>query len=181
MKQKILTALIYATAAFALAQFFDDLYAGEPITDHFVLIYLAIAGTIFLAAACLLSLFTLRVGVVCGLSGSILSWPCFAIAMPTIPWGSVVSIFPHSNWRFVLTAILALVVSSAYSVNRMRVLLRSRDDVEGRNMRVKLAVALFYATGMFVLTNWRGIGIGYIGFATAINLGACHEVLSALR
>lgn len=157
MRQKILAALIYATAAFTLVQFFDYLYAGEPPTDHLVLIYPAIAGTIFLAAACILSLFTLRAGVVCGLSGSILSWPCFFVAITAIPWGSVVSIFPYSNWRFLLTAILALVVSSAYSVNRLRVLLRGRDDLEGRNMGLKIAVALSYTAGIFVLTNWRSI------------------------
>ena len=157
MKQKILSAVIYATTALALAQFLDDLYAGEPVTDHLGLIYLAIAGTILFAAACILSLFTLRVGVVCGLGGGILSWPVFAIAIPRIPWGSVVSIFPYSNWRYVLTAILALVVSSAYTVNRLRVLLRGRNDLEGRNMGLKLAGTLFYAAGIFVLTHWRSI------------------------
>ena len=157
MKQKILSVVIYATTALALGQFFDALFAGEPVTDHLGLIYLAIAGTILSATACILSLFTLRVGVVCGLGGSILSWPCFAVAMPTIPWGSVVSIFPYSNWRFLLTSILALVVSSTYSVNRLRVQLRGREDLEGRNMGLKLVVALSYTAGIIVLTNWRSI------------------------
>ncbi len=157
MKQKILSAVIYATTALALAQFLDGLYAGEPITHHRALIHLAIAGTILFAAACILSLFTLRVGVVCGLAGGILSWPCFAVGMTAIPWRSVVSIFSYSNWSFVLTSILALVVSSAYSVNRLRVLLRSRNDRKERNMGLKLAAVLFYAAGIFVLTNWRSI------------------------
>jgi hypothetical protein len=157
VKRKILSGAIYATTAFALAQFFDALYAGEPVTDHLGLIYLAIAGTILFAAACILSLFTVRVGVVCGLGGGVLSWPAFAIAIPTIPWGSVVSIFPYANWPFLLTAILALVVSSVYSVNRLRVLVRGRDDLEEPYMGLKLAVALSYSMGIFVLTNWRSI------------------------
>lgn len=157
MKQKILSGIIYATTALALAQFLDGLYAGEPITHHLGLIHLAIAGTILLAAACVLSLFTQRVGIVCGLAGAILAWPYFAVGITSIPWGSVVSIFPYSNWAFVLTSILALVVSSVYSANRLRVLLRGRSELEGRNMGVKLTAALFYAGGIFVLTNWRSI------------------------
>ena len=157
MKRKILSAVIYATTAFALAQFFDGLFAGEAVTDQLRLTYLAIAGTILFAAACIVSLFTLRIGVVCGLGGSILSWPYFAIGMPTIPWGSVVSIFPYSNWAFVLTAILGLVVSSAYSINQLRLFLRRGDDHRSRNMGLKLAVAFVYAAGIFALTNWRSI------------------------
>ena len=157
MKQKILSAVIYATAAFTLSQFFDSLYGAGPVTSHLGLIHVAIAGTILVAGASISSLFGRRVGIVCGLGGSILSWPYFAIVIPAIPWGSVVSIFPYSNWAELLTAILALVVSSAYSLNQLRALHRGHDDLAGRNMGLKLAAALFYAAGMFVLTNWRSI------------------------
>src|SRR5271157_2098741 len=115
VKRKILSVVIYVTTAFALAEFFDGLYGAGPVTLHLGLIHLAIAGTILFAAASVLSLFTLRAGVVCGLAGSVLSWPYFAIGMPAIPWGSLVSILPHANWLDLLTAIIALVVTSAYS------------------------------------------------------------------
>ena len=72
MKRRILSVLIYATTAFALAEFLDGLYGAGPVTHHLALIHLAIAGTILFAAACILSLFTLRVGVVCGLGGVVL-------------------------------------------------------------------------------------------------------------
>jgi len=157
MKRKILSVVIYATTAFALAEFFDALYGAGPVTRHSVLIHLAIAGTILFAAACILSLFILRVGVVCGLAGGALSWPCFAIQMPAIPWGSLVSILPYANWLYLLTAILVLVVSSIYSVNLLRLLLRDRSDSEASKMKLKIVAAVLYAAGIFVATNWRGI------------------------
>lgn len=157
MKQRVLSAVIYATTAFALAQLFDAIFAGEPVTAYLGVIYLAIAGTILFAAACFLSLFAMRVGVVFGLGGCILAWPWLALAISTVPWARVISIFPVSNWPEVLTTILALVVANAYSLNRLRLLLRRRNDLEGRNVGLKLAVALSYAAGIFVLTNWRSI------------------------
>jgi|SRR5882672_3156567 len=157
MKPKILSGIIYATTALALAQFFDALYAGEPVTDHLGLNHLAIAGTILFAAACILSIFNLQAGVICGLAGAILSWPGFAFVMPTIPWGSFVSSFRYSNWGFLLTAILALVVSSAYSLNQLRVWRRGGNDVKECNLGFKIAAALFYAAGIFVVSNWSSI------------------------
>ena len=157
MKRKILSLVIYVTTAFALAEFFDGLYGAGPVTHRLGLIHLAIAGTILFAAACILSLFTLRVGVVCGIAGGVLSWPYFAIQMPTIPWGRLASIFPHAHSVDLLIAILVLVVSSVYSVNQLRMLLRGRNDSEASQMKLKLLAALLYAAGIFYLANWYSI------------------------
>jgi hypothetical protein len=157
MKRKILSVVIYVTTAFALAEFFDGLYGAGPVTLHLGLIHLAIAGTILFAVACILSLFTLRVGVVCGIAGGVLSWPYFAIQLPTIPWGSLVSILPHANWVDLMIAILVLVVSSVYSVNQLRMLLRDRNDYVASLMKPKLLAALLYAAGIFCLANWYSI------------------------
>lgn len=157
MKRRILSVLIYATTAFALAEFLDGLYGAGPVTHHLALIHLAIAGTILFAAACILSLFTLRVGVVCGLGGVVLSWPYFALQMPAIPWGSLISILPHANWVDLLTAILVLVVSSVYSVNQLQILRRGRSGFEAGKMKLKLFAALLYAAGIFCLANWYSI------------------------
>jgi hypothetical protein len=79
------------------------------------------------------------------------------LAIPRIPWGSVISIFPYSNWRDLLSAILALVVSSGYTLNQLRVWRHGRNDSEGRTMGLKIATALVYGVGLFVVTNWDSI------------------------
>jgi hypothetical protein len=158
MKRKIISAIVYAATSVALAGFFDALYGAGPVTRYLALIHLAIAGTVLFAVACVLSLFTLRVGVVCGLAGSVLSWPYFAIQISTIPWGSTVSILSHANWQDVLTAILALVVSSVYSVNRLRLSLRGSTNSEDGKMRLKLVAALLYAAAVVGLATFRSIG-----------------------
>jgi heme exporter protein D len=157
VKRKFLSAVIYATTAFALAESFDSLYGAGPVTHELGLIHLAIAGTILFTVACILSLFTLRAAVVCGLAGGVLSWPYFAIPIPTIPWGSLVSILPYANWMALLTTLLALVVSSVYSVNQLRILLRGRIDSEASQMKLKLLAAVLYAAGIFCLANWYSI------------------------
>ncbi|MGB9105850.1 MAG: hypothetical protein WCC59_13900 [Terriglobales bacterium] len=157
MTRKLIPAVVYAATAFAFAGFIDGLYGGEPITHHLGLIHVATAGAILFAVACVLSLFTPRVGVVCALVGGVLSWPYFAIQVFAIPWGSIVSILPYANWQDLLTAILALVVSSVYSVNQLRLLFRGRNDTEGRKMGFRLIAALVYAVGIVIVENWRGI------------------------
>lgn len=77
MKEKAFPIGMYAVTALTLAAFFDALYGAGPITRHLGPIHLAIAGTVLFAVACALSLFALRIGVVCGLAGAVLSWPIF--------------------------------------------------------------------------------------------------------
>jgi hypothetical protein len=137
--------------------FWEALYGAGPVTRYMGVIHLAITGTIVLAAACILSLFTLRLGAVFALAGSVLAWPYFAIQMPKIPWGSIVSVLPHANWHYELTTIVVLVVSTGYSANHLWLLRRGRDDLDGRKMGFELVAALLYAIGIFGLSNWRTI------------------------
>lgn len=125
MRQKILASFIYGATAVAFGRLFDGLYGGEPVTHRSALIYAATAGAFLFAIACILSFFTLRFAVGCALAASILSWPCFGIALFEIPWRKLISILPYSNWQDQLTAILALVVSSVYSAIRLRLLRRA--------------------------------------------------------
>jgi hypothetical protein len=157
MKRKILSVVVYATTTLALGVFWDALYGSGPVTRYLGVIHLAITGTIVLVAACILSLFALRLGVVFALAGSVLSWPYFAIQMPKIPWGSIVSVLPHANWQYELTAIVALVVSTSYSANQLRLLLHGRDDLDRRKIGFKLVAAVLYAISIFGLTYWRSI------------------------
>jgi len=115
MKQKIIPSAIYALTTVCLAEFFDAAYGAGPVTRYVRLTHLAIAGTVLFAIACISSLFTLRFGTVCALAASVLAWPYFANALTAIPWGSLVSVLPYANWRYELTAILLLAVSSVYS------------------------------------------------------------------
>lgn len=157
MKRRIISAVVYAATFLALAGFFDSLYGAGPVTGYLAAIHLALAGTVLLAAASISSFFAPRVGVVCGAAGSVLAWPCFAAVMPTIPWPSIFSILPYSNWQDLLTAILALTVSSIYSVTRLRWLLSDRANWEERNLNLKLAGTLLYAVVIVGEAAWRSI------------------------
>lgn len=127
MKQKIISAVIYAATTLALAYFFDGLYGGEPITHHLGLIYAATAGAILFAVACVLSLLSLRFGTVCALAACILSWPLFSGNLFTIlsVWRSLFSILRHSNWGASLAAVVMLIISSIYSLSRLKLAFRA--------------------------------------------------------
>lgn len=131
MKRKFTSAAVYAATAYTLAEFFDGLYAMGPWTGPVKLIYLAIAGTVLLSLACILSLFTWRIGILCGAVGSAFSWTLFALSIPMIPWRHVLSVLPYANWSGLLLAILALDISTAYSAIQVRRSLRRRTEEGG--------------------------------------------------
>ena len=157
MKRKIISGAVYATTSFALAVFWDALYGAGPFTGYVGLIHLAIAGTVLIAVGCIASLLNRLVGDICGLAGCSLAWPCFAIELPGIPWRALVSVAREANWSLLLSALLTLVVATVYSLTQLRSFFRGRPDPAGRSTRLKLAVALLYGTGVFVLTMWHEI------------------------
>jgi hypothetical protein len=125
MKKRILSAVVYAITTLAVAGFFDGLYGSAPVTHHLGLIHTAIAGTILYASACLLSLFTLRFGVICGFLASILSWPFFGILVYAIPWRSLAPLLVESpTWRDQFAAILMLIIATAFSLEQLWFLFR---------------------------------------------------------
>ena len=71
-------------------------------------------------------LFSLRLGIICGLVAGILSWPLFGIELPRIPWARIFSILPYANWRYTFAALGMLVISSVYSLVPMRLLIDQR-------------------------------------------------------
>jgi hypothetical protein len=157
VKRKITSALVYAVNAFALAIYIDSLYGAGPVTHGLWFINLAIVGMALLASAFILSLFTSGVGLVSAVAGELLSWPAIALAIFRIPWKSIISILPYANWLYLLIAIVALVVSSVYSVSQALLLCRGRDYIQRRNVGLRLVAALMYAAGVFVMEYWRGI------------------------
>jgi hypothetical protein len=109
--------------AMCLWEYLDTIYGGEPIIRCRSFVYSATAGLVLFAVACLLCLLTPRWAAICALSGAVLSWPEAALALSAVPWS-------HLTW-FVryrpenAVAVLCLIVSSAYSVNQVRLLFRA--------------------------------------------------------
>ena len=158
IKRKIVSAVLYATTAFALWSFWDALFgmADEPFThyQHWGFLSLSIAGTVLFVAACILTLFSGRTGTICALVAAVMSWPYFAVGMPSIPWGKIISVLPYANWKFLFTAILALLIASAYLVSRLT---RGDNDGNPRHMGFKLTATFLYAASVVVTTMWREI------------------------
>jgi hypothetical protein len=122
MKRKTISAIVYAVTALVLAGFFDGLYGGEPLIYHLLVIYAATAGAALFVVACVLCLFSLQFGIVCGLLAGILSWPYFAIQAFGAPWGNLIW---FARYRpDTLAAICVLILSSAYSVYALLALRR---------------------------------------------------------
>jgi hypothetical protein len=129
MKKKLIPATIYAGTFAALVVFFDALYGGGPVTRNLWLIRLAIFGTVLFACACIASLFSVRMGVICGLGASTLALPYFVLLARAVPWGNLFSALPHAEWRYVLTAIVALACSIIYSITSVSRAFRSAPSV----------------------------------------------------
>jgi hypothetical protein len=124
MKQKVISAVIYAVTTLALAAFFDGLYGGESLTRHLVLIHVATAGAVLFAVACVSCIFSPRFGIVCALAACILSWPFFSGNLFAIlkVWRSLFSVVHYSNWGDSLAAVVTLIISSIYSLSRLPLL-----------------------------------------------------------
>jgi len=116
MKQKIPPAALYVITALAVAGYFDALYGAAPVTHRQTPIHFAIAGTIIFAIACLLSLFSLRLGAVGGLVGACLSWPFFGPILIHFPWTKLPEVLPYAMWADSLAALVTLIVATVYSV-----------------------------------------------------------------
>jgi hypothetical protein len=124
MKQKAVSVVIYAFTALALANFFDSLYGAGPITHYLWLIHTAIAGAILFVVATVFSVFSLRIGIACALAACVLSWPFFAGELSALlgVWRSLFSVVHYSYWGARLESVLMLIISSFYSLGRLRLL-----------------------------------------------------------
>jgi hypothetical protein len=57
------------------------------------------------------------------------------------------------------TAVFSLIVSSAYAIGQLRLLLRTRGNLTERNVRWWApAAAVLYAVTLLIAANWPGIG-----------------------
>jgi hypothetical protein len=128
MKQRIPSPVIYLISALALVFYFDALYGG-PVTHRLGTIHAGIAGATLFVVACVLSLFSLRVGLVCGLAASILSWPYFGVLLFVFPWRGVPEILHYAMWGDTLSALLILIIASIYSLSKIGLSLRERASI----------------------------------------------------
>lgn len=74
MKQKSVSALVFAVASLSLGSFIEALYGGGPLVRSWLLNF-AIASATAFALAGALSLFNLRWGTSAGLLAAVLSVP----------------------------------------------------------------------------------------------------------
>jgi hypothetical protein len=131
VNHKIISAVIYAITVLAIANYFDCLSGAEPIPHSprstWVLIYAAAAGVILFTTACVLSIFRPRLGIICGLAASILSWPFFARELWLILrlWHTLFSVIGYYYWDARLASVLMLIASSLYSLSQLRLLFRT--------------------------------------------------------
>ena len=129
MKQKIASVIAYSFTALDVANFFDSLYGAGPVTRHLGLIHAAIVGAVLFAVASVLSLFSVRIGIVCALAACILSWPFFAGELFAIlmVWRSLFSVVRYSYWGARLASVFMLIVSTIYSLGGLRLLFQGPD------------------------------------------------------
>lgn len=125
MKQKIISAIVYAATSLAFADYFDAFFGAGPISYQWWLkwgvIYAAIVGAVLFAIAALVSLSKVRLGVGCALVACLLSWPFFASELAAIlrVWRSVFHVVHYSMWGDRLAAVVMLIVSTIYSLGRL--------------------------------------------------------------
>jgi hypothetical protein len=119
MKQRIAAALLYLLAALALAGYFDALYGAAPVDHRLGLIHAGIAGAILLAVASLMSMFSLRLGAVCGLVAGLLAWPYFGPILMSFPWSRMFEVLGYAMWADSLAALGTLTIASIYSLTQI--------------------------------------------------------------
>ncbi len=86
MRQRIISAIVYAITSLSMGAFFDGLYGGEPIVRYQVQIKMATGALFLFVIACVVSLFRRRAGAAIGLAAALSAWPYFRLKIRAIPW-----------------------------------------------------------------------------------------------
>jgi hypothetical protein len=128
MKQKLVAVAVYLVTSLALALYFESLFGAGPVTLRPQLL-IGIVGAILFVPALVLSIFELRLGVMCGLAASALSWSCLGDVLVSIPWESILRILPYARWADILVAIVMLIISSIYSLAQLRLFFKTQRPV----------------------------------------------------
>src|ERR1700722_15574815 len=121
VRQKILSAVIYLITAVCLWNYFDILDGLEPprhppsaITLQ--LWHLAIVGGILFGIASIVSIFSHRGALICGLGACLMSWPHFGPVMATFPLRELRTLWPvpwiSDLWPGIIVALAMLLLSS---------------------------------------------------------------------
>ena len=116
-------AVIYGATAICLGIVLEVLYGGEPITHHLTLVYAATIGSVPFVIACIISCLRTRIGLLFGLIAVALSWPYFVLELTAVPWGNLLWFVQFRTAN--LLAMVFLIISTLYSLNRLRRILAS--------------------------------------------------------
>lgn len=127
MNQKILSSVIYALTAFTLWGRLEVFY-GEPITHPLfvAMVHATSGGAILFVIAFVMSFFSVRLGVFCGLAAIILSVPFLFVEVGIFPWRHLIEDLGYNFWADTLAAIIMLIISSAYTLAQLRLWYRAR-------------------------------------------------------
>jgi hypothetical protein len=154
MRQRSISAAIYAITALGIGGYIDAAHGGNPVTQLPGRIVAATIGVALFAVACVLVLFLRRVGVLLASVAAILSWPAFAVELAAI-WSDPSGIVRYQPDT--AAAMVTMCVASVYLMTQSRSLLRCCGECDGRNMRLKLLGVLLYAAAVLGFANWRSV------------------------
>jgi hypothetical protein len=131
MRQKLISAAINLITALCLGNYFEIIDGMEPprrppSTLTVNLWHLAIAGAILFGIAFVVSLFSLRLAVFCGLGACLLCWPHFGPLLITFPLRQLKTLLPFpwvsDLWPGIIAALLMLLISSTYTLVKLTML-----------------------------------------------------------
>jgi hypothetical protein len=117
MRQKIVTAILYAVTSISLWAFLDAIYGAGSITRYNILVYSATLGLGLFIVACLLAPFQRHWSIRCAVAGAVLSWPEFILVLSAVPWGNLIWFIRYRPGT--ATALVSLAFSSIYSLSQM--------------------------------------------------------------
>jgi hypothetical protein len=121
VKTKIITAILYAAAALATANWLDYAFASQQPYGYSVLLKLALAGSVAFVIACVAAFLRGWYSKVFGLVAVCLSWLYFAPLAYTLPWSNFVWLIRiHYRGADEVLAICVLAAVTVYSLLLLR-------------------------------------------------------------
>jgi len=161
IKRRIISGIIYATAALCLGSFLDFYFGATPSGLHIsfwdaVFLICTVLGTLLFGVASVLSFFNLQGTIASALVAALLLLPFLFLQLGGFPWGGLtwfVSYRPETA-----AAIFSLVVSGIYSIHQLRLFLRSGTSLpETTRLNWKLYVAILYSAATLGTAVWRDL------------------------
>jgi hypothetical protein len=131
MIKRILSAAIYLTTVLCVGNYCEMIDGMEPprlppSALQVNLWHVAIAGALMFAIACIVSIFSHRLGIFCGLGACLMSWPHFGALLVTFPVRQLMTLLPFpwvsDLWPGIIGALAMLLISTVYTLIKLRAL-----------------------------------------------------------